>query len=106
MNRSRFWLLLTFGQVDIKGRSDANRRFDGQESFGLLHDPVANRQAQPGSATQLFRREERIEDAVYDFLGNAGAAVADAESNVRTDSGIRLPRCLVAVHELAAHLNQ
>src|SRR5450432_1211764 len=64
-------------ELDMERCALAGSRADINFSGMLFDDAIGDGQAQAGAATGGFRREKRIEDAMYMFARNAGSGVGD-----------------------------
>ena len=70
------------GQMNRERRALPQRAVDGDVAADLQHDAVDRREAEPGTAVRILRREERLEDARARLVGHADAGVADLEHDV------------------------
>jgi hypothetical protein len=78
-------------QRDGEGRARARLGVDPDTPAGLGDDPVDGGQAQAGSCSFPFGREERLEGMLDDLGGHAGTAVADPKPHVPPAPGLRAP---------------
>ena len=74
--------LLDSRKINLEGRAFANLAVNADVTAGLLDDGLAGRQAQPGAFALGLRREKRLEQTRFDFVGHAGSRVADAQHHV------------------------
>src|SRR6266853_2352376 len=51
--------------------------FDRNSTLVLLDNAICNREAQPGSRANLFGREERIKDALFESYRYTRASIAE-----------------------------
>nr|GFA26693.1 hypothetical protein [Tanacetum cinerariifolium] len=87
-HRLRFAAITRQVQRDGGAGARGGTRPDG--AAGLVHEPVDHRQAKAGALTDGFGGEERIENPVENFRGDAGARVGHADFDVVTLGQLRL----------------
>src|SRR5690606_586287 len=68
------------GQLDDEAGSVTGSILERQSTAVLGHDPVADREPEPGPLIAALGGEERVEDAPDDVLGDAAAAVVDPDA--------------------------
>src|SRR5262245_15160781 len=69
------------GQLDEERRASSQARSEANSPAVLLDDRVGDRQPEPGSLSDLLRREERIENLRLQIIRNAGTIVVDFEND-------------------------
>src|SRR5439155_9148165 len=68
------------GEKDRERRAGAPTRCNRDRAAALLRDPVSGREAEADAPTDVFRREERLEEMLDRRLVDAGARVFDREN--------------------------
>src|SRR5690606_3497116 len=70
------------GQIDVKGRSLADVAGNPEEAAVAAHDAEDGGEAEAGALADALGGEERLEDLVEVFGGDADAGVADGQAHV------------------------
>src|SRR5512141_2408502 len=79
--------LLDAGQEDLERGAPAALALAPQVASALLDDPVGRREAEARPLAPLLRREEGLEEARLDLVGNSDARVADGDADVGAGLG-------------------
>src|ERR1019366_3351859 len=76
------WSFSDDGQANEERRSHAHRRLEPEfPTMHVLDDGPREREPLPDAAADLLRREERVEDALSDGLGDPGPGVGDGDDD-------------------------